>query len=111
MDSIYFLVQQMMFFSIPLLIVALGGMFSERSGVINIALEGIMVAGAFCSMLFIAMMQSSMSGQGLLLLAVLVAVVSGLLFSLLHAYAAVSLRPTRPFRTALNMIAPPPPYS
>ena len=107
MDSIYFLVQQMMFFSIPLLIVALGGMFSERSGVINIALEGIMVAGAFCSMLFIAMMQSSMSGQGLLLLAVLVAVVSGLLFSLLHAYAAVSLRSDQTISgTALNMIAP-----
>ena len=47
MDIIYFIVQQMMFFSIPLLIVALGGMFSERSGVVNIALEGIMVAGAF----------------------------------------------------------------
>ena len=32
MSTVYFLVQQMMFFSIPLLVVALGGMFSERSG-------------------------------------------------------------------------------
>ena len=47
MSTVYFLVQQTMFFSIPLLIVALGGMFSERSGVINIALEGIMIMGAF----------------------------------------------------------------
>ncbi len=107
MDAIYFLVQQMMFFSIPLLIVALGGMFSERSGVINIALEGIMVAGAFCSMLFITALQSGMSGQGLLLLAVLVAIVSGLVFSLLHAYAAISLRSDQTISgTALNMIAP-----
>ncbi len=53
MNSIYFLVQQTMFFSIPLLVVALGGMFSERSGVINIALEGIMIMGGFTSIFFI----------------------------------------------------------
>ncbi|HPA60005.1 MAG TPA: ABC transporter permease [Clostridia bacterium] len=107
MDAVYFLVQQMMFFSIPLLIVALGGMFSERSGVVNIALEGIMVAGAFTSILMINALQAGMSGQGLLLLAILVAVVTGALFSLLHAYAAISLRSDQTISgTALNMIAP-----
>jgi simple sugar transport system permease protein len=107
MDAVYFLVQQMMFFSIPLLIVAIGGMFSERSGVVNIALEGIMVAGAFTSILMINALQAGMSGQGLLLLAILVAVVTGALFSLLHAYAAISLRSDQTISgTALNMIAP-----
>ncbi len=107
MDAVYFLVQQMMFFSIPLLIVALGGMFSERSGVVNIALEGIMVAGAFTSILMINALQAGMSGQGLLLLAILVAVVTGALFSLLHASAAISLRSDQTISgTALNMIAP-----
>jgi general nucleoside transport system permease protein len=107
MDAVYFLVQQMMFFSIPLLVVALGGMFSERSGVVNIALEGIMVMGAFCSILFINRLQSVMSGQGLLLLAVVVAAGSGLIFSLLHAYASVNLRADQTISgTALNMVAP-----
>ena len=107
MDAIYFLVQQMMFFSIPLLIVALGGMYSERSGVVNIALEGIMVSGAFTSILLISNLQSGMSGQGLLLIAIVVAVVTGALFSLLHAYAAISLRSDQTISgTALNMIAP-----
>ncbi|MDR1570760.1 MAG: ABC transporter permease [Oscillospiraceae bacterium] len=107
MSVVYFLVQQMWFFSIPLLIVALGGMFSERSGVVNIALEGIMVIGAFCSLLFINRLQDIMSGQVLLLLAVLVAAATGAMFSLLHAYAAINLRSDQTISgTALNMIAP-----
>ena len=107
MSTVYFLVQQMMFFSIPLLIVALGGMFSERSGVVNIALEGIMVMGAFCSILFINKMQNIMSGNLLLILAILVAAGSGLIFALLHAYAAINMRADQTISgTALNMIAP-----
>lgn len=107
MNTISFLVQQMWFFSIPLLIVALGGMFSERSGVVNIALEGIMVIGAFCSIFFINQMQDKMSGQWLLVLAILVAAASGMIFSLLHAYAAINLRSDQTISgTALNMFAP-----
>jgi simple sugar transport system permease protein len=82
-------------------------MFCERSGVVNIALEGIMVVGAFCGIFFINQMQDHMSGQGLLLLAVLVASASGLIFSLLHAYAAINLRSDQTISgTALNMAAP-----
>jgi simple sugar transport system permease protein len=107
MDMVNFLVQQMWYFSIPLLVVALGGMFSERSGVVNIALEGIMVVGAFCSIFFINQMQDVMSGQWLLVLAILVAAVSGMLFSALHAFAAIHLKSDQTISgTALNMIAP-----
>ena len=106
MNIIYFLIQQTMFFSIPLLIVALGGMFSERSGVINIALEGIMVMGAFISIGFINVFQDRLSGQGLFLLAFLVAAVAGALFSLLHAFASVNLKADQTISgTALNMFA------
>lgn len=107
MDTIYFVIQQTMYFMIPLLVVALGGMFSERSGVVNIALEGIMTIGAFTSILFINQFQDVMNGQGLLILAVVVAAVSGVIFSLLHAYAAINMKADQVISgTALNMFAP-----
>lgn len=107
MSVVYFIFQQTMFFTIPLLIVALGGMFSERSGVVNIALEGIMTMGAFCSILFLNLSGNSMSGQGQLLLAILIAMGSGVLFSLFHAYAAINMKADQVISgTALNMFAP-----
>lgn len=107
MSVVYFIFQQTMFFSIPLLIVALGGMFSERSGVINIALEGIMTMGAFTSILFINLTGNSMSGQGQLLIAIVIAMVTGVVFSLFHAYAAINMKADQTISgTALNMFAP-----
>lgn len=107
MSILYFLVQQTMFFSIPLLIVALGGMFSERSGVINIALEGIMIMGAFAGVLFINFFQGLVPGQPVLLLAILVSAVSGVLVSLLHAYASINMKADQIISgTAINMLAP-----
>jgi len=61
MSVIYFIFQQTMLFTIPLMIVALGGMFSERSGVVNIALEGIMTMGAFTCIVFLNMTGDSCS--------------------------------------------------
>ncbi|MDR1107284.1 MAG: ABC transporter permease [Treponema sp.] len=96
-----------MFFSIPLLIVALGGMFSERSGVINIALEGIMIMGAFAGVLFINLFQNLIPGQPVLLLAILVSALSGVLVSLLHAYASINMKADQIISgTAINMLAP-----
>ncbi|MDR0302205.1 MAG: ABC transporter permease [Treponema sp.] len=107
MSLLYFLVQQTMFFSIPLLIVALGGMFCERSGVINIALEGIMIIGAFTGILFISTVQRFIPGQPVLLLAVLVSMISGVAVSLLHAYASINMKADQIISgTAINMLAP-----
>jgi len=111
MSLLYFLVQQTMFFSIPLLIVALGGMFSERSGVINIALEGIMIMGAFAGVLFINVVQHTVQqpipGQLLLLMAVVVSMLTGVAVSLLHAYASINLKADQIISgTAINMLAP-----
>lgn len=107
MSIVYFIIQQTMYFAIPLLIVAIGGMYSERSGVINIALEGIMVIGAFFGVLFIFLTQGYMSGQPLLLLSILIAAVAGGLFSLLHAFTSINMKADQTISgTALNMFAP-----
>ncbi len=107
MDTLIFLVQQVMFFSIPLLVVALGGMFSERSGVVNIGLEGTMIMGAFGGIFFLNIFEKAMSGQVLLLLALVVAAVFGMVYSLLHAYASINMKADQVISgTALNMLAP-----
>ena len=96
-----------MFFSIPLLIVALGGMFSERSGVINIALEGTMILGGFTGILFISAVQPFIPGQTVLLMAVVVSAGTGIVVSLLHAYASINMKADQIISgTAINMLAP-----
>ena len=109
---IFFIMQQTMFFFIPLLIVALGGMFSERSGVVNIALEGIMLIGAFTSILFISTIQHNpemahLHGQHLLLLGLLIAAATGVFVSCFHAYASVNLKANQTISgIAINIFAP-----
>ena len=107
METIYFLVQQTMLFSIPLLLVALGGMFSERSGVVNIALEGIMIIGAFTGIFFISRFGNLFSPTITLFIAIIIAALSGLIFSLLHAYASINTSADQVISgTALNIFAP-----
>jgi len=111
MSVIYFVFQQTMFFAIPLLIVALGGMFSERSGIINIALEGIMTMGAFASILFLNLTETipffMMNKQLHLILAIVISMMVGGIFSLFHAYASINMKADQTISgTALNMFAP-----
>lgn len=107
MNIVFSVFQQTMFFTIPLLIVALGGMFSERSGIINIALEGIMIMGGFVSVLFINRTQGILSGQLQLLLAIAIAAIAGMVFSLFHAFASINMKADQTISgTALNLFAP-----
>ncbi|MBR0576153.1 ABC transporter permease [Proteiniclasticum sp. BAD-10] len=108
MDTVYYLVQNMLPVAIPLLLVALGGMFSERSGVINIALEGIMLFGAFFGALFVYNIQKSgMNPQTILLLGMLVAAVAGIVYSLLLSFAAVTMKANQTITgTSMNMLIP-----
>lgn len=107
MNIVYMIFQQTMFFTIPLLLVALGGMFSERAGIINIALEGIMIVGAFSGILFIYFTNGTLSGQLQLVLAIAVSVISGIIFSALHAFSSINMKADQTIGgTALNMFAP-----
>lgn len=108
MDTVYYLVQNMLPVAVPLLLVALGGMFSERGGVINLALEGIMLFGAFFGALLVFSLQDSgLSPQMILLLGMVVAGGSGIVYSLLLSFAAVSMKSNQTISgTALNMMIP-----
>ena len=107
-----FLIQQTLLFAVPLMIVALAGVCAERSGVINLALEGIMIFGAFIGVLFIRTMQEmnlfdKEQGQILMILALFVAAICGSIFSLLLAFSAINLKADQTIGgTALNMLAP-----
>src|SRR4051812_1063020 len=94
-------------YTIPLLITALGGLFSERSGVVNIGLEGLMVVGAFSGALVIFRMQEHWPNKPIILwVGLLVAMLIGALFSLLHAFASINLSANQIISgTAINMIA------
>jgi ABC-type uncharacterized transport system permease subunit len=98
-------------FAIPLMLVALGGMFSERSGVINIALEGIMIIGALIGCLVLRTFNLSGFGPAHPIIAMLITIgisaLAGAVFSLLLAFAAINLKADQTIGgTALNMLAP-----
>ena len=114
-----FLIQQTLIYAVPLMIVALAGVFAERSGIINLALEGIMIFGAFAGVLFVNLTQQAgvfdaakaagdwVALQGFMFLAMLVAAAMGALFSLLLSFASVNLKADQTIGgTALNLMAP-----
>ncbi len=106
-----FLIQQTMLYAVPLMIVALAGVCAERSGIINLALEGIMIFGAFMGVVFIRMFQDmgfqQEQGMIVMLLAMFLTGICGIFFSMLLAFSAINLKADQTIGgTALNMMAP-----
>ena len=103
----WLLLKYTLLYASVLALVALGGMFSERSGVINIALEGIMVVGGLMGVVMINILNAAGVPVFLgILLAILMAGVAGMLYSSLLAFSAVNLKADQTIGgTALNLLA------
>ena len=99
------LLQSTLIFASVLLLVALGGCFSEHSGVINIGLEGIMVMGALGGALMMKFLPAGTSAFVVVLLTVLASILLGMIYSLLLAVAAVNFKADQTLvGTAMNLL-------
>ena len=100
MEQIALIISTTLMYSTPLIFTALGGVFSEKSGIVNIGLEGMMVMGAFAG-----------AASGYLLgnpwLAFIIGGLAGGLFALIHAIATVSFNADHTISgVAINLLAP-----
>ncbi len=99
------LLQYTLTFASVLILVALGGCFSEHSGVINLGLEGVMIMGALGGALAMRYMSSNSSAFSMLLVVLLASAVMGLIYSSLLAVACINFRADQTIvGTALNML-------
>ena len=98
--------QYTLLFASVLLLVALGGCFAERSGVINIGLEGIMVIGALGGALVMKFLPVELGAPVMILATILASALAGMLYSLLLAVAAINFKADQTITgTAMNMLA------
>jgi ABC-type uncharacterized transport system permease subunit len=89
----------------PLMVIALGGLYSERSGVVNIALEGLLGIGAFVSAIVIYFTSGDF-GYLSIWLGLLCGTAAGGIFSLLHAFASVTMKADQVVSgTAINLLS------
>lgn len=89
----------------PIIICALGGIYSERSGIVNIALEGIMLVGAFAGGVCTLALTPSL-GNLAPWVGIIAGLIAGCMYSVIHAYASIHLKADQTISgTALNMLS------
>ena len=102
----FLLLKYTLLYTVVLMLVALGGMFSERSGIINIALEGIMVIGGLIGVIAMKLMPAGASPAAIVIAAVSAAALAGMIYAALLAFASINLNADQTIGgTALNMLA------
>lgn len=104
LTALYFIMPMMIAYAAPLIFTAIGGVFSERSGVVNIGLEGLMVIGAFIAIVFNLTFAGTF-GAWTPWISILVAMLVAGVFSILHAVASISFRADQVVSgVAINML-------
>ena len=95
-------------YTMPLLMGALGGLYSERSGVTNLCIEGLMLFGCFASAATIVKLQAipGFSYNLAIVIGIIVAMLASTLLAALHAFAAINLKADQTISgTAINMLS------
>ncbi|MBM7586897.1 simple sugar transport system permease protein [Bacillus pakistanensis] len=105
MDILMIVIPSTLLWATPLIFTALGGAFSERSGIVNIGLEGLMVIGAFASIVF-NLAYADTLGDATPWIALIVAMLVGAILSVLHAVASITFRADQVVSgVAINLLA------
>jgi simple sugar transport system permease protein len=94
LQALEIIIPTALFVAAPLIFTALGGVLSERAGVVNIGLEGLMIIGAFVGIVF-NLNFVDVFGSATPWLAILAAMIAAAIFSLLHAVASITFKQIR----------------
>jgi len=108
MDTLYSMLTLALIYSTPIIIASLGGLFSERSGVVNIALEGLMMFGAFAGATATVLLEPSFAEGSVSapILGLIIGAAAGALVSLIHAYLSINIGADQVISgTAINLLA------
>lgn len=106
MELLILIIPPTLFYSTPIIIAALGGLYSERSGIVNIAIEGLMLVGAFAAAASIVFIEAAGFGIWSPWISLVVAILAGLVVSILHAYLSINLNSDQVISgTAINIFA------
>lgn len=104
MDTLFGMIPSVLMIVSPILITAAGGMICERSGVVNIALEGLMGIGAFAAASAHVIMETTVPGS--IWIGLLIGALCGTVFSLIHAFASISLNADQTVSgTGINLLS------
>ncbi|MBF0710732.1 MULTISPECIES: ABC transporter permease [unclassified Gemella] len=107
MDTILSLLDSMLQYTAPILIAAIGGFYSEKSGVVNVALDGFVIFGAFVASFVATSLYDAEPTIANLVVCLILATLAGGLMSLVHAYVSINLKADQVISgTAINLITP-----